>query len=452
MDGFQVNQFPVNIPLVQNWQQIPNNVQGNALPAQSFQENLEKAQQEKFSSYDETRETNFPSSQPYQEQYNYQYPESDSDYNIEEKNNSSPHNNGRNYINYTPSPVYSTNQDTIQDYQANSYTQSEEYPKNIKAAQQNNFSSDYNSDYNNSTAVTDLEPKQIQQSIPAVIKKDNIANNSFNNSVQTNDNPGIIEQIRMYKEDQLMANPGGDYYTENENGQIQYNPNFDNSNFANRVGKDISDSASNIKNAVANLAAGAKYSYIDSEGKIQTAQKTGLLKTMGNFAKHFFDAITFGSFNKETPQNQNIIQKAGYSAKKLLVDGVVKDVLIGIPHSMINAGENVLLATMNAMEVVPDATIGNMKAGEKITTSLFDNGQVAVNYISDIMPTGEAWMRVNAPGSTDSGLKLPILYNLKTPQQGLEDMRWASVRNTPFRKAIETVGSLLSQIVTMAAP
>jgi len=427
MDGFQVNQFPANFPAVQNWQQIPNAIPGNALPKSSFQKDLDKAQEEIFSLYNSENEENISV------QYEPEYPLKNINSPSVQKYNTN-FDSKQDYINFKSSPVYAVNPNhPVKN--ATELTQPDTQNNNIDQTQ---TSEDY---YKKETSHDYLiEKKQYAIEKPR---------NSTYNKKHINENPLLKEQIRMYKEDQLMANPGGDYYVQDKNGQMQYNPDFDNSNFVNRVGKDISDSIGNIKNAVANLTAGTKYSYIDKEGKIQTAQKTGLLKTIGNFAKNFFDAVTFGSHKENPPQN--IMQKAGYSAKKLMIDGVVKDILIGIPHSMVNTGENLLLATLNAMETVPDATVGNFKTGEKITTSVFDNGQIAVNYITDVMPTGEAWMRVNAFGSEDSGLRIPILYNLKTPQQGLEDMRWATVRNTPFRKVIETVGSMLSQMLKFAA-
>ena len=92
---------------------------------------------------------------------------------------------------------------------------------------------------------------------------------------------------------------------------------------------------------------------------------------------------------------------------------------------------------------MPDATVGNFDSGRKITTTVFDNGQVAVDYLTDILLSGNAWLRVHASG-TSGNMGLPFLYNLKTEERGIVDSRWASVRNTPFRKTIETLGSLLA--------
>jgi len=72
---------------------------------------------------------------------------------------------------------------------------------------------------------------------------------------------------------------------------------------------------------------------------------------------------------------------------------------------------------------------------------------VAIDYLTDILPFGEAWLRVHAP-NLKSG-DLPILYNLKLPENYPEDERWQNIRNTPFRKKIETVGALLADIVSL---
>jgi len=42
----------------------------------------------------------------------------------------------------------------------------------------------------------------------------------------------------------------------------------------------------------------------------------------------------------------------------------------------------------------------------------------------------------------------PILYNLQMPENAKGDARWQYVRNTPFRKTIETIGTLLADIAT----
>jgi len=95
--------------------------------------------------------------------------------------------------------------------------------------------------------------------------------------------------------------------------------------------------------------------------------------------------------------------------------------------------------------VVPDATIGNFHEGAKLTTTIFDNGQVVIDYLTDIVPTGEAWIRVHSPNFDDlDDAKAPIVYNIQLPERFNEDTRWKYVRNTPFRKSIETIGALLA--------
>jgi penicillin amidase len=69
---------------------------------------------------------------------------------------------------------------------------------------------------------------------------------------------------------------------------------------------------------------------------------------------------------------------------------------------------------------------------------------------TDILPGGEAWLRVHAVNlSHMKDLKPPILYNIKNPEHHTKDIRWQYVRNTPFRKTIETIGSILGDIVTV---
>jgi len=85
--------------------------------------------------------------------------------------------------------------------------------------------------------------------------------------------------------------------------------------------------------------------------------------------------------------------------------------------------------------VVPDATIGNFKTGRELTTQVFDNGQVLMDYATDVLPSGEAWVRVH---SLDlKSLRPPLMHNAQMPERSSGDKRWAYVRNTPFRKMIE---------------
>lgn len=91
--------------------------------------------------------------------------------------------------------------------------------------------------------------------------------------------------------------------------------------------------------------------------------------------------------------------------------------------------------------IVPDATIGNIPRGRGLVTTMFDNGQVMIDYITDCLPTGDAWMRVHAGQLNNSNITPPVLFNLNLPERYSQDSRWSTVRNTPLRKSIETIGS-----------
>jgi hypothetical protein len=121
-------------------------------------------------------------------------------------------------------------------------------------------------------------------------------------------------------------------------------------------------------------------------------------------------------------------------------------VVYGIPSSLVHLVDDQALALWNLLEVVPDAAMGGLPQGKKLVTSLFDNGQVAIDYITDCIPTGEAWMRVHAFNLERGDVQPPVLYNLKLPTRYSQDSRWSTVRNTPLRKSLETVGSLLADI------
>jgi hypothetical protein len=46
-------------------------------------------------------------------------------------------------------------------------------------------------------------------------------------------------------------------------------------------------------------------------------------------------------------------------------------------------------------------------------------------------------------------MKAPFINNIRRPERESDDTRWKYVRNTPFRKAIETVGSIVFDILSL---
>lgn len=252
----------------------------------------------------------------------------------------------------------------------------------------------------------------------------------------------LATQMAMYKEDQLLAHPGGDAYFLNGVSAV-YNPAADRSLFENRIGKDLDDVGANLLNLVKDLTDGSEFKYVAADGSIQDGKRVGLMGTVERFFGDLLSGLTFGAYTPEGEQKpEGFVDSVAHFFKKIFYDAVVKDVVVGVPQSVLNVGKDAAFAAINLLQVVPDATIGHFEWGRTLTTTVFDNGQVAVDYLTDIAPGGNAWLRVHAAGRSDD-MGLPIFYNLDTPEMGLTDPRWAYVRNTPFRKTIETVGSLL---------
>ena len=249
----------------------------------------------------------------------------------------------------------------------------------------------------------------------------------------------------QYKEEQLLSNPGGDGYEVRQNRIIPVNkvP----TSFLGRIGKDFSDGLANLTNGIKNLFIGVNRSYRDTDGQIQTVQKDGVFQALGKFFKNVGSALTFGQWHPgEENAPKGFVERAKFTLSKLK-NAVLGDLVQGGAGGTLQVGEDLVLAGLNLVEIVPDATIGNVDAGRKLTTAIFDNGQVAVDYLTDILPTGEAWLRVHALNIKDR--KPPVFYNLSLDVQHDGDARWQTVRNTPFRKTIETVGALLADIATV---
>ncbi len=248
-----------------------------------------------------------------------------------------------------------------------------------------------------------------------------------------------------YKDDQLLRNPGGDYYYLNEK-RVTDDPQ-ERASFLGRIGKDIADVCGNIKNFFGNLFMGSKVRYRDENNQIKEGTQRGLVGSCVDFFRDLGSALTFGLWHPgEATGPQGFMERLSYAGSKLR-QAVLGDLVEGIPQSVNHMGKNIVLAGLNLVQVVPDATIGNMEKGRTLTTTVFDNGQVMVKYLTDIIPTGDAWFRVHASSLKD--LEMPVFYNIKTPEYVKGDARWQYVRNTPFRKTIETVGSLLADIASI---
>jgi hypothetical protein len=249
-----------------------------------------------------------------------------------------------------------------------------------------------------------------------------------------------MSDVQKYKDDQLLRNPGGRrYYLDRK--EVVENPQ-DQESLLGRVKKDVSDTFGNIKNFFGNMFSGTTVLHRNDKNEIQEGHQRGLAGTVKDFVKDLGSALTFGSWHPDTSEApKGFKNRLVYSASKLK-DAFVGDILEGIPSSINHMGKNLVLAGWHLMEVVPDATLANFGAGQKLVTNIFDNGHVAIEYLTDVVPSGDAWLRVHA--SSLKELKPPVLYNIKMPEHFTGDTRWENVRNTPFRKSIETIGALLA--------
>jgi hypothetical protein len=253
------------------------------------------------------------------------------------------------------------------------------------------------------------------------------------------------EQLRVYKEDQLLAHPGGDWVDLEAPNPLESPPPQE--GFFQRIGKDLKDAAANLVNFFKDLFGGSTYRYIDENQEVKTAQRRGIGGTILEFFKDLASGLSFGFFRPDgEPEPKNILERLSFAWQKVVGEALVDDLVLGLPSSAIHVLDDAALAAWNLLEVVPDATIGNLPGGRELVTTVFDNGQVLIDYITDCLPSGEAWMRVHAFEVNGGELVPPILYNLKLPERYGRDSRWSTVRNTPFRKTIETVGSLLADV------
>lgn len=257
--------------------------------------------------------------------------------------------------------------------------------------------------------------------------------------------PDPMSDLQKYKDDQLLSNPGGDHYDLN-GGKVM--PDLkEQKSFWGRLKKDVTDAFSNIKNCFQNFLFGSKIYYRDADNQIKEGRQRGLLGSVVDFFKDLGSAFTFGAWRPDGEEEpRGFVKRVGFFFSKVK-EALFGDLIQGASGSVIHMGEDLLFAGWNLVETIPDATIGNFEAGRKLTTHVFDNGQVVLDYLTDILPSGEAWMRVHSPDL--KSFKPPLIHNACMPERATDDERWAYVRNTPFRKTIETIGSLLGDVLSL---
>lgn len=256
---------------------------------------------------------------------------------------------------------------------------------------------------------------------------------------------GQLSDIAKYRDDQLLSSPGGTHY-DLENGKYVKDPPEQRS-FLGRIGKNIRDALGNMKNFVGNLFFGAKRHYRDENGEIQEGQRRGFFGSIKDFFQDLGSAFSFGAWRPDGEEEpRGFGQRVGFFFSKLK-EAVFGNLIQGVAGSVVNMAKDLVLAGWNFIRTIPSATIGNFEAGRKVTSAIFDTGQVAINYIADILPGGDASVRVFSPDLKT--FKAPVFKNLETPENNPDDTRWRYVRNTPFRKTIETVGSILFGILTL---
>ncbi|MBN2123862.1 MAG: hypothetical protein JW821_06195 [Deltaproteobacteria bacterium] len=250
---------------------------------------------------------------------------------------------------------------------------------------------------------------------------------------------------QKYKDDQLLSNPGGDNYYLDEN-RVDPDPKEQDS-FWGRLKKDVSDAFSNARNFVSNLLFGSKIHYRDEKGQIREDTQRGLVGSVVDFFKDLGSALSFGSWRPDgEAEPEGFGKRVGFFFSKMK-EAIFGDLVQGVTGSVVHMAEDVLFAGWNLLETVPDATIGNFKAGKKAVTAFFDTGQVILDYLTDIVPGGDGWVRVHSANLTEG--RPPILLNLDSEEHESTDTRWKYVRNTPLRKGLETFGSIFTDILSL---
>ncbi len=253
--------------------------------------------------------------------------------------------------------------------------------------------------------------------------------------------PSFGEQLSLYLEEQLVSSPGAKNFDFSKGYKISVDESP--MDWEDRVVKDVEDAGLNVLNFFKDGVTGGDKYYKTHEGTIsKTTSSPGLLGSLIDFVKDFASALSFGAWRPDgEAAPEGVMDHLSFAASKLK-EAFGGDLVGGVLGSVVQMGEDLLLAGWNLTEAVPDALFGMFEPGRVAVDTIFDNGQVAIDYITDVIPGGEAWMRVHASHIIDG--RFPVLYNLHTPEHFAEDLRWETIQNTPLRKSIETIGSLLA--------
>ncbi|MGA2400176.1 MAG: hypothetical protein ABSG91_00530 [Syntrophobacteraceae bacterium] len=267
---------------------------------------------------------------------------------------------------------------------------------------------------------------------------------AYQKHVKPSAGPSPASGFQIYKDDQLLRNPGGRNY---DLDKKLVDGNSNKKSVFGLLQKDISDAFGNIRNFFGNMFPGTTVLYRNEQNQIQEGYQRGLLRTVADFFKDLGSALTFGAYHPGSAEAPRGFKNRLLYAASKLKDAVVGDIVEGVPSSVNHMCKNLILSGWHLVEVLPDAATGSFEPGQKLTTTIFDNGHVALEYLTDIIPSGDAWLRVHASNLKE--LKPPVLYNLKMPEHYTGDTRWEYVRNTPYRKTIETIGALLTDALAI---
>ena len=200
------------------------------------------------------------------------------------------------------------------------------------------------------TSNYDTLTTRIESGVVSLLERNNFETQAlYSDTKKEASSISLKDQFKKYKEDQLLSKPGGDNFTINNGNGV------DQSKFTVRVGKDLKDAGENFKNIFKDIGAGATIKYIDKDGNIKEGKKVGFAGTIVNFFKDMASGITFGKY---TPEGEdapdNALEATKHFFKKIFVDALFKDAVVGIPRSAIHVGEDAVFACINLAETIPD--------------------------------------------------------------------------------------------------
>ena len=260
---------------------------------------------------------------------------------------------------------------------------------------------------------------------------------AYRKAVEQQATPAQMSGLQMYKDDQLLRNPGGRNYYLDEKKVVE---NSNTQPVGALISKDFSAVVGNIKNFFGNMFLGTTVLHRNERNEITQGSQRGLLRTIGDFCTDLGSALSLGAWHPDSAEAPHGLKNRFLYSVSKLKDAFFGDILTGVPSSVNHMSKNLILSGLHLAEVLPDALTGGFEPGQKVTTAIFDNGHVALEYLTDIIPSGDAWLESMHPTGKNGSPRSSTTSKCPSIAKGMCDGRMSEI--PPFENPLKPLAHL----------